>query len=917
MRAAGTIGPARRLTLWLGVVCAALPCLLVLNVSAAQAAVGYDEVGSLSPGGLGTGAGQFKGPAGVTVDNSCQIRGLTGAACTTADASNEDVYVVDSINARVEKFTAGGAFILAFGKEVDATTKANICTAASNDTCKAGVSGTAEGEFKADGYAFGFGGPTGVAVAPETGDVYVADSMNGRIEKFTSGGAYVCEITGGAASAGECDSAGSGLSTAFGTGIEGVVGVAVDPAVDTTNGGHDVYLANENGKAIYVFDSAGKYLREITEAEGAALGKPDGVAFDSAGDLYVLDRGSNAVYEFTNGAGAGVKLTMGRALSSEGAEAIAVSPFGEMLVDEHERAAAPYPPLHVLAFGPQPTGALLSEFGSGSGYFKIDVSGVAVNLANGNAYFSGGMEAGGFGGTSAANAVTFFERQEHSAPVATTGSATAVTPDEEQVSGRANPEGNPTTYTFEYGPCATPTTCATSAYPSKAPSPEASAGEGTTAQPVGPVTLAKLQPNKTYHYQLLAKNAYGTGEGGEATFTTGPEAPTIPAGAELASAITQTSATLEAQVNPNNEATESHFEYGTSPTLTGATSTATETLAASYGLKAVTAPVSELAPGTQYYFRLVASNTGGGVEDGAIEPLLTVPAEPETGAASSLSQTAATLTGSFDPNGVATTYYFEYGTTTAYYLGRTPTQESSSATPVQASAELSGLQPNTTYHYRLVVDNSASDGGGTAAGPDMQFATLPLLASVTTGPAQSVSQTAATLTGTIDAKGMAATYWLEYGPTADYGSTLLAGQLEGGGSAAAVTLALQGLAPGATYHYRLAAMTEDGTTYGGDMTFTTPGYPSVLAPPQLASFPDLSGFASIPPEKTTTGKKATPKTGHKRKSCRAKFEHVKNGVRRRREIEICSRHRHSDKRAGRHRRHHDRRRARMRRRRRG
>jgi streptogramin lyase len=92
-----------------------------------------------------------------------------------------------------------------------------------------------------------------------------------------------------------------------------------------------------------------------------------------------------------------------------------------------------------------------------------------------------------------------------------------------------------------------------------------------------------------------------------------------------------------------------------------------------------------------------------------------------TGNATSVSATSATLNGAVNPEGAAVSYHFEYGTTTAY----------GSSTPVRAtsfadtnnhsvSEAVSGLTPNTTYHYRIVASNTS----GTSNGVDGVFSTF-------------------------------------------------------------------------------------------------------------------------------------------------------------------------------------------------
>ena len=93
----------------------------------------------------------------------------------------------------------------------------------------------------------------------------------------------------------------------------------------------------------------------------------------------------------------------------------------------------------------------------------------------------------------------------------------------------------------------------------------------------------------------------------------------------------------------------------------------------------------------------------------------TVP-EANTGLAAAIDATSAVLNGTVSPNGLTTTYYFEYGTTTAYGLA---TANRTTDADASVSETVGGLSANTTYHYRLVATNSS----GTSYGPDRSFQT--------------------------------------------------------------------------------------------------------------------------------------------------------------------------------------------------
>ena len=94
-----------------------------------------------------------------------------------------------------------------------------------------------------------------------------------------------------------------------------------------------------------------------------------------------------------------------------------------------------------------------------------------------------------------------------------------------------------------------------------------------------------------------------------------------------------------------------------------------------------------------------------------------------TGAASALTATSATVTGIVGPGATTTAYHFDWGTTAAYG-GRAPAADATAdSSPDGVSAGLSGLQPATVYHYRLVATTCGGCQGGTAYGADATFTT--------------------------------------------------------------------------------------------------------------------------------------------------------------------------------------------------
>ncbi len=179
------------------------------------------------------------------------------------------------------------------------------------------------------------------------------------------------------------------------------------------------------------------------------------------------------------------------------------------------------------------------------------------------------------------------------------------------------------------------------------------------------------------------------------------------------------------------------------------------------------------------------------------------------------------LEGAINPNGVATHYHFEFGETTAYGedLPVPDADIGSGSDTVAVSQEVTGLQPNKTYHYRVVAENA--EGPGQSA--DRTFTTPPDPPLVTATPFTE-SPAGWSLNGTVDANGSATTYHFQFGITTAYGSNVPATDASAGSgtSPVAVTQLVASLPPGVPYHYRLVAHNAGGTSISNDEEFVTP-----------------------------------------------------------------------------------------------
>src|SRR5262249_55717464 len=137
----------------------------------------------------------------------------------------------------------------------------------------------------------------------------------------------------------------------------------------------------------------------------------------------------------------------------------------------------------------------------------------------------------------------------------------------------------------------------------------------------------------------------------------------------------------------------------------------------------------------------------------------------------------------------------------------------------EISGELSGLTTETEYHYRVLLVTA----NGTKKAIDQVY--LPhAVAGLTTLPATSVERNTATLNGTYNGNGEDTHYFFEWGTSTQYGHTTTAppGVDKGTGTGAqSLSFDLSGLTVETTYHYRVVASNNAGTSYGADQSFKT------------------------------------------------------------------------------------------------
>ncbi|HSS43164.1 MAG TPA: hypothetical protein VLK37_11525 [Solirubrobacterales bacterium] len=201
--------------------------------------------------------------------------------------------------------------------------------------------------------------------------------------------------------------------------------------------------------------------------------------------------------------------------------------------------------------------------------------------------------------------------------------------------------------------------------------------------------------------------------------------------APAVSAVAVHSVNVSAEVDPGEElggeapaGSYARIEYSSDGGQSWPFSTPDQALSEG-GDTEVEADLTELKGNFDYLVRVVVGNPVFGSTTSVTAPFHTIlgPPEVETGKATSITDDEAELNGTIDAIGDQTTYRFEYGPTTAYG-SKAPAGADGIAgngtAPRAFSRPISGLQPSTTYHYRVVAKNSA----GEVAGVDKTFTTL-------------------------------------------------------------------------------------------------------------------------------------------------------------------------------------------------
>lgn len=592
---------------------AALAAFLVPVSAASAAKEPVNEFGGAS----GTAGAEFNNPRGIAVNQS----GAGGVPAGT-------FYVADSSNQRVQQFSPVGAFVRAWGFGVaDGAGQFQVCTTAV--ACAKGVAGNAAGALN---------NPQGIAVDQATGNVFVTNQSNRRVDIYTATGAFLGAFGWGARTGASelqfcttgtgCSAPGPTAPTSGAVG-GGQFGAQMGGVEIAPNG--DIYVADKTSRRVQVFtltDTGGiftgvEFLRAFgwgaadgspefqvctaspcnaPAATGTGLGQfgtnsPTDIAVDPSGNVFALDYPNKRVQRFDS-TPAPVEASFGAAalestFGTGNRLNVAIEPVTDNLLVSGARSTASnriaVQELNGAGEAVALDGAELTVAPQTIGVAATGLD-VASPALGGNIYVANG--------TSAAGHRVFVLNE---AP--TMESVTSVGPHGATFNGSVVSNGIQTTYHFEYSSDGGNSW-------TKSPVPDAVAGAEPGSIPVSHAAT-DLLPGTEYEVRLVANRPLGGGQTVSQTlkFTTATSTPTVEA--TFASSVGPDNATLAAYLDPENSETTYRFEYGTTESYGSFTPADPAPAGKGTGRVTVSAPVEGLAPGTTYHFRVVATNDHG------------------------------------------------------------------------------------------------------------------------------------------------------------------------------------------------------------------------------------------------------------------------------------------------------------------
>lgn len=675
-------------------------------------------------------AGGLRFPEGIAVNK----------ALATVSPEHGDVYVADTGNQRVQVLSPTGAFVLMFGWNVNKTkvdegasqSERNVCTALSNDVCQTGVSGGSAGQFAQ---------PTSITVDPATGNVYVEDLFDWRVQEFTATGEFVLTIgknvdkttKANLCTATSKDECGSGEQSAEGSTEPSAFKFISNRGQLLDVGGTEDLLYVGDQQRIEMFKADGTFAGEISLSAISAESSSavSAITVDSAGDVYVayeVNFAQNLIYELgPKEEELGHFEVDARQPHAPGAEidinAIALDPAGRLAVAETERGNSTTLRGSLYEVSSATTLRVVTEFDNEfPTEFGPEVISGALSMAfdgEGDMYAIGAAEIISYEAVRSGEAITEAGVCRPGADEET--DATVECELKAEVNTWAVSE---TVASFQWGKG--------SSFERKTESQAVAEGSSKIVN-----VLVGLLPDETYFYRTLGedKNVKAPEAfSGETVFVTTEAVPPRVVGSPSTLQAGPFSAVMFAELNPENTNTTYEFEYGPCEDLSNCAGLvkSPSVESAAYGAIGTTVEVAGLLPQTLYHYRLHTKSLSGEATS-SVGSFTTAPGPAvtaTTGLASAVGTTTAVVSGEVNPDGQAATYTYELGR----YNGA-ETQfgvvfsgsAGSGVAPLETSLPLSGLQPGTTYSYRIAIH--AGDGsarGEAATGATLTFTTAGL-----------------------------------------------------------------------------------------------------------------------------------------------------------------------------------------------
>jgi len=427
-------------------------------------------------------------------------------------------------------------------------------------------------------------------------------------------------------------------------------------------------------------------------------------------------------------------------------------------------------------------------------------------------------------------------------PMVVTALATSVNETSAILNGSVTPNGASTLAWFRYS-ATNPGSCDDN-FGTSVPSDGTAVGSGSEPTPYSE-NIDGLTDNITYYYCAIAINSEGVSYGAVVPFTASlpPEAVTSPA-----TSITAFTATLNGSGNPQGVSATGYFRYSTTdPSSCNDTFGIRAPLSSGTGLgsgtgfTAFSRGLSGLSANTIYYFCAIVTNSAGiGLSPTVLSfTTSTAPPTVTTNAATSITDSLATLNGLGNPNGLDANGWFRYhsrstpGTCTDTDAFGTRIPSSSGAdlgaenSDVGYSQGVPGLSPSTTYYFCAIASNTI----GTGLGSVLSFATMASSPTVTTSAATGIATSTVTLNGSANPNGASTTGYFRYSTTNPgtcsdtFGTRVpLSGgtNLGAGTSSVPFSQAISGLTAGTTYYFCAIAVNSAGMVFGSVVSFTQP-----------------------------------------------------------------------------------------------